>query len=93
MWKEGSGASGRGGGQTGPIELDWLDVSFFDKQMKSLAFKGPGSFEITVHDAAPDNRRMKGVMSGTGLTGSQDAEGQTLDAVFDFDMNFSCGTK
>ncbi len=78
-------------GQTGEIRLDWLDVSFLTRDIDSLFFKGKGSLEITRHDAAPGNRRMTGVMTGSGLAGTQQAEGQTLDARFEFDMDFSCG--
>jgi hypothetical protein len=61
--------------------------------MHSLQFKGPGSFEIKEHNAAQGNRRMTGVIKATGLEGRQDAEGRTVDAEFDFDINFSCGVK
>lgn len=80
-------------GQTGSIKLDWVDVTLFDSTMRSLQFKGPGSFEIKEHNAAPENRRMVGVIKATGLQGRQDAEGRTVDAEFDFDINFSCGIK
>ena len=79
--------------QTGPIRLEWVDVSFFSDDMKSLQFKGPGSFEIKEHNASPDNRRMVGVIQANGLEGRQDAEGKTIDAEFDFDVNFSCGVR
>lgn len=78
-------------GQTGPIPLDWLDVSFLTRDIDSLFFKGQGTLDITRHDAVPGSRRMTGVMSGTGLKGSQDAAGKSLDARFEFDLNFSCG--
>ncbi|MCK9264133.1 MAG: hypothetical protein M0R18_09955 [Deltaproteobacteria bacterium] len=78
-------------GQTGPVRLEWVDVSFFSEDMKSHQFRGPGSFEIKEHNAAPDNRRMVGVIRASGLEGRQDAEGKTIDAEFDFDVNFSCG--
>lgn len=78
-------------GQTGPVKLDWVDVTLFTEDMKSLQYKGPGSFEIKQHDAAVDNRRMIGVIQANGMEGKQDAEGQTLNATFDFDINFSCG--
>jgi hypothetical protein len=61
--------------------------------MKSLQFKGPGSFEIREHNASPDNRRMVGVIQANGLEGRQDAAGKTIDAQFDFDVNFSCGVR
>lgn len=80
-------------GQTGPIRLEWVDVSFFTEDMKSLQFRGPGSFEIKEHNASPDNRRMVGVIQANGLEGGQDAKGKTIDAAFDFDVNFSCGVK
>jgi len=80
-------------GYTGPVKLDWVDVSFFDNAMKSLYFKGSGTFEITTHNAAAKDRRMTGVIKGTGLKGRDDAEGKTLDAEFGFDINFSCGVK
>jgi hypothetical protein len=54
-------------GQTGPIRLEWVDVSFFSEDMKSLQFRGPGSFEIKEHNAAPDNRRMAGVIQAKVL--------------------------
>jgi hypothetical protein len=78
-------------GQTGPIRLDWVDVTLFDNEMRSLQFKGPGSFEIKEHNADPKDRRMVGLIKAAGLEGGQDAEGQTIDAEFDFDINFSCG--
>jgi hypothetical protein len=80
-------------GQTGPVRLDWVDVTLFDNEMKSLQFKGPGSFEIKEHNADPNDRRMVGVIKAAGLQGGQDAEGQIIDAEFDFDINFSCGVK
>ena len=80
-------------GQIGPVRLDWVDVSFFDREMHSLQFKGPGSFEIKEHNADQGNRRMIGAIKATGLEGRQDAEGQTVDAEFNFDINFSCGVK
>ncbi|MBW1955265.1 MAG: hypothetical protein JRI76_02820 [Deltaproteobacteria bacterium] len=80
-------------GQTGPVRLDWVDVSFFSKDMKSLFFKGPGTFDISTHHASPENRRMIGVIKASGLKGRDDSEGETLDAEFAFDMNFSCGVK
>ena len=80
-------------GQTGAIPLDWIDVSFFDRQMKSRFFKGKGRFEISRHDSAAGSRRMIGVLAGSELKGSQDAEGETLDAHFAFDLNFSCGIR
>ncbi len=78
-------------GQTGDIPLDWLDVSFLTRDIDSLFFKGRGTLEITRHDAAPDHRRMTGIMIGNGLQDSQEAAGKSLDARFEFDLNFSCG--
>ncbi len=78
-------------GQTGAIRFDWLDVSFLTRDIDSLFFKGPGTLEITRHDAAPGRRRMTGVMRGEGLKGNQEAAGKSLDARFEFDLNFSCG--
>lgn len=78
-------------GQTGDIPLDWLDVSFLTRDIDSLFFKGRATLEITRHDSAPGGRRMIGVLTATELAGSQDAAGQTLDARFEFDMDFSCG--
>lgn len=80
-------------GQTGLVQLEWVDVSFFSEDMQSLQFKGPGSFEIKEHNASPDNRRMVGVIQASGLEGRQDAAGKTIDAEFDFDVNFSCGVR
>lgn len=79
-------------GQTGSIPLDWIDVSFLDREVHSWFFKGKGALEIGRHDSRPGQRRMTAVLSGNGLSGSQDAEGKTLDARFEFDLNFSCGT-
>lgn len=80
-------------GQTGPVSLDWVEVTLFDKEMTSLQFKGPGNLEIKEHKADPEERRMVGVINASGLQGGRNAEGQTINATFDFDINFSCGVK
>jgi hypothetical protein len=76
-------------GQTGPVRLDWVQINLVDDE--ALFFKGPGTLKISLHNALVDDRRMQGVIKTTGLEGFLDAEGQTLDAEFEFDMNFSCG--
>ncbi|MDP3980098.1 MAG: hypothetical protein Q8Q33_01650 [Chlamydiota bacterium] len=80
-------------GQTGPVSLDWVDVSFFTEEMKSLFFRGPGTFKITLHDSSPNNRRMKGTIKADDLNGMFDAAGKKIDIDFEFDMNFSCGVE
>lgn len=78
-------------GATGEFPLDSLVVEFTTKDIDSLQFNGKGTLKLTTHDATPGHRHMVGTMSGQGLEGRQDAEGQTLDATLDFDMDFSCG--
>lgn len=78
-------------GATGEFPLDRLDVEFTTEDIDSLQFVGPGTLTLTTHDATPGQRHMVGTMSGTGLEGRQEAEGQTLDATLAFDMDFSCG--
>jgi hypothetical protein len=80
-------------GATGEFKLDRLDVEFTTEDMESLYFRGPGVLKLTTHDAAPGRRRMVGTMSGQGLEGREDAEGQNLDATLAFDMDFSCGVE
>lgn len=82
-----------GTGATGEFRLDYLWVTLFDEDMNSFDFKGPGTMTITRHDATPGNRRMIGAIKATGLAGSNDAEGKTVDAEVHFDMDYSCGVK
>lgn len=82
-----------GTGETGEFRLDYLWVTLFDENMNSYDFKGPGTMTITRHDASPGNRRMVGTIQAKGLAGSNDAEGKTVDAEVQFDMDYSCGVK
>lgn len=78
-------------GQTGSIPLDWVDVTFLDASYDSHQYKGPATLELTRHDAAPDQRRMTGAIRVSGLAGDDAAEGTSIDAEIEFDLNFSCG--
>lgn len=78
-------------GQLGDIPLNWMDVSFFSKSLETLAFRGKGTLTITAHSASLTNRRLVGRLKGENLAGSDKAEGQNLNAEFEFDLNTSCG--
>jgi len=80
-------------GQTGLVPLSWVSVDFVEEgeEKDPLFFKGPGTFEITLHNASPENRRMQGIIKATGLQTYMGAEEQAIDAEFEFDMDFSCG--
>lgn len=85
-----------GTAQTGTFKLSYVEVTFRQTTTTDFIqrdFRGPGTITLTTHDAEPGNRRMIGIMEGTGLEGRGDDEGKRLDVQVSFDMDSSCGMK
>ena len=81
-------------GQTGPIQLDWAQVSFTDNERNATEFRGPAELVITSHDTkAP---RMSGSVKGRlkgygGMLSEPVPPDQFIDIDFAFDIDAACG--
>lgn len=85
-----------GTGETGTFdveEITWdhgvLERPVGDRTVRlPNRFTGPGTIEIEEHSARSDNRRIRAVLRGSGLSND---DGHSVDIVAEVDLNFSCG--
>jgi len=80
-------------GATGEFKLDTIWVSFYDDANGERKFGGPGTLTLTIHEASPGARRMKGTITGPKLEGLDTQKGKFIAVTASFDMDFSCGVK
>lgn len=55
-----------------------------------VTFRGPGTLDITGHDARPGARRMEGRLVARGL---EDSRGDKVDVEAEFALGLSCGAE
>jgi len=82
-------------GQTGPVEIDWVLITFTDDNYDATEFRGPAEFVINSNDInAPRlSATIKGQIPGYGgIMATEKVEpDRSIDFKFDFDLNFACG--